>query len=197
MVCGYDDFKTPSIKVDIPFGTRIQIYGKNGSGKTTFIKTLLNKIKPISGEVYIGNDVKFGYISQDSLETESINLSIYDYLSQDTEIDKSMLFNILNKFHIAYEDKDKPYLSLSPGQRTRVNLAKLAINKINTLILDEATNHLDIEAIHVLEEVIDTFNGTIISISHNRVFNEHLKPDVVLNIEDASLTYPDKKSKKK
>ena len=87
-------------------------------------------------------------------------------------------------------------MTLSPGQRTRVNLAKLAINKINTLILDEATNHLDIEAIHVLEEVIDTFNGTIISISHNRAFNEHLKPDVVLNIEDASLTYPDKKSKK-
>ena len=197
LVCGYDDFKTPSIKVDIPFGTRIQIYGKNGSGKTTFIKTLLNEIKPISGKVYIGNDVKFGYISQDSLETESANLSIYDYLSQDTDIDKSMLFNILNKFHIAYEDKDKPYLSLSPGQRTRVNLAKLAINKINTLILDEATNHLDIEAIHVLEEVIDTFNGTIISISHNRAFNEHLNPDVVLNIENASLTYPDKKSKKK
>lgn len=196
LICGYDDFKTASIKVDIPFGTRIQIYGKNGSGKTTFIKTLLNEIKPISGKVYIGNNVKFGYISQDSLATESANLSIYDYLSQDTDIDKSMLFNILNKFHIAYEDKDKPYLSLSPGQRTRVNLAKLAINKINTLILDEATNHLDIEAIHVLEEVIDTFNGTIISISHNRAFNEHLKPDVVLNIEDASLTYPDKKVKK-
>ncbi len=197
LICGYDDFKTASIKVDIPFGTRIQIYGKNGSGKTTFIKTLLNEIKPISGKVYIGNDVKFGYISQDSLATESANLSIYDYLSQDTDVDKSMLFNILNKFYIAYEDKDKPYLSLSPGQRTRVNLAKLAINKINTLILDEATNHLDIEAIHVLEEVIDTFNGTIISISHNRAFNEHLKPDVVLNIEDASLTYPDKKVKKK
>ncbi len=192
LVCGYSNFKTPSIKMVIPFGTRIQIYGKNGSGKTTLIKTLLNEIKPVSGNVYIGPAVKFGYISQDSLETESANLSIYDYLSQGIDVDKSMLFNILNKFHIAYEDKEKPYLSLSPGQRTRVNLAKLAINKINTLILDEATNHLDAEAINVLEEVIDTFNGTIISISHNRKFNEHLNPDVILNIENASLTYPDK-----
>lgn len=197
LICGYDDFCTPAIKIDIPFGTRVQIYGKNGSGKTTFIKTLLNEVEPISGKIHIGNDVKIGYISQDSLEDDSSDLSIYEYLSQDSDIDKSMLFNILNKFHINYEDKDKAYSSLSPGQRTRVNLAKLAINNINTLILDEATNHLDIEAIHVLEEVITTFNGTIISISHNRLFNKCLAPDIVLNIEDATLTYPDNIDKKK
>lgn len=197
LVCGYKDFHTPAIKVDIPFGTRIQIFGKNGSGKTTFIKTLLKEIPPIEGNMYIGNDVKIGYISQDSLDDDSSDLSIYEYLSQDSDIDKSMLFNILNKFHINYDDKDKPYSSLSPGQRTRVNLAKLAINEINTLILDEATNHLDIEAIHILEEVIATFNGTIISISHNRAFNNCLAPDVILNIEDATLTYPDKIDKKK
>jgi ATP-binding cassette subfamily F protein 3 len=197
VVCGYDDFHTPNIKLDIPFGSRIQICGSNGSGKTTLIKTLLGKIEPISGSVLIGNDVKMGYISQDSLDSESCENSICDYLSQNSDIDKSMLFNIITKFHISYDDKDKKYSLLSPGERTRVNLAKLAINRVNVLILDEATNHLDIEAIHVLQEVVDTFEGTIISISHNRVFNEHLKPDTVLNIEDGSLLYPDYNSLKK
>lgn len=197
VVCGYDDFHTAKIKLDIPFGSRIQVYGSNGSGKTTLIKTLLGNLKPISGKILIGKDVKIGYISQDSLENEMSENTVYDYLSKDNNIDKSMLFNILNKFHINYDDKDKKYNLLSPGERTRVNLARLAINKINTLILDEATNHLDIEAIHVLEEVIDSFEGTIISISHNRTFNQHLKPDTILNIEDGSLSYPNYENVKK
>lgn len=189
LVCGYNTFTTPPIDLDIPFGTRLNVHGKNGSGKTTFIKTLLGEIPVLSGKVTIGNDVKIGYISQDSLEKEKIDCSIYEYLSKDTDVDKSKLFNILNKFHIDYEDRDKTYSTLSPGQRTRVNLAKLAINEINTLLLDEATNHLDIEAIHVLEEVIENFNGTIISISHNRSFNEVLNPNMNLDIGTGNITY--------
>lgn len=197
LVCGYDKAITPPIKIDIPFGSRVQINGSNGSGKTTFIKTLLEDIEPISGKVIIGNGVKIGYISQDSLEADEVECSIYDYLTKDSDIDKSMLFNILTKFHISYDDRDKLYISLSPGQRTKVNLAKLAINKINTLILDEATNHLDLEAIKVLEEVIDSFDGTIISISHNRAFNKHLNPNMILDIKTGILTYQDEYSKKK
>ena len=196
LVCGYDNFKTVPISIDIPFGTRVNVQGKNGTGKTTFIKTLLGENKPLDGKIIIGNEVKIGYISQDSLDSDDITYSIYDYLSKDMEIDKSLLFNILNKFHIDYEDKDKLYKTLSPGQRTRVNLAKLAINEINTLILDEATNHLDIEAIHVLGEVIESFNGTIISISHNRTYNDVLNADIYLNIETGALSYPDTTLKK-
>ncbi len=191
LVCGYDSFSTPPIDLVIPFGTRLNIYGKNGSGKTTFIKTLLGELPPLNGKVFIGNDVKIGYISQDSLAGEDVNYSIYEYLSKDTDVDKSMLFNILNKFHIDYDERDTVYSTLSPGQRTRVNLAKLAINETNTLILDEATNHLDVEAIHVLEEVIENFNGTIISISHNRAFNEVLNPNMNLDIHTGNITYAD------
>lgn len=197
LVCGYDSFSTPPIDLDIPFGTRLNIHGKNGSGKTTFIKTLLGEIPPLNGEVSIGNDVKIGYISQDSLDKENIDDSIYEYLSKDTDVDKSMLFNILNKFNIDYNEKDKAYSTLSPGQRTRVNLAKLAINETNTLILDEATNHLDVEAIHVLEEVIESFNGTIISISHNRAFNEVLNPNMNLDIHTGNITYSNSLDSKK
>ena len=189
LVCGYENFSTPPVSIDIPFGTRINIQGRNGTGKTTFIKTILGEIPAISGNISIGNEVKAGYISQDSLDTEETECSVYEYLSKGTDTDKSVLFYILNKFHINYDDKDKPFSSLSPGQRTRVNLAKLAINETNTLILDEATNHLDIEALRVLEEVIESFNGTIISISHNRSFNKILNADVNLNIETGKITY--------
>ncbi len=197
LICGYECFSTPPVSIDIPFGTRLNIQGKNGTGKTTFIKTLLGEIPALSGTVSIGNEVKVGYISQDSLDVEDTDCSVYEYLSKGTDTDKSMLFNILNKFHINYDDKDKTFSSLSPGQRTRVNLAKLAINETNTLILDEATNHLDTEAIQVLEEVIESFNGTIISISHNRSFNEILKADVNLNIETGTIKYNSSKLIKK
>lgn len=168
-------------------GIRVNVQGKNGTGKSTFIKTLLGENKPLDGKIIIGNEVKIGYISQDSLEANNINCSIYDYLSNDIEVDKSILFNVLNKFHINYDDRDKLYKDLSPGQRTRVNLAKLAINEINTLVLDEATNHLDVEAINILEEVIESFNGTIISISHNRKFNDVLNADIYLNVENGNI----------
>lgn len=191
LVCGYNTFCTPAISIDIPFGTILCIQGKNGTGKTTFIKTLLKEIPALSGNILVGNDVKIGYISQDSLDNENTDYTVYEYLVKDVDIDKSKVFNILNKFHINYEDKDKIFATLSPGQRTRINLAKLAINDTNTLILDEATNHLDIEAIHILEEVIKSFNGTIISISHNRAFNKVLNADIILDIETGTLTYED------
>lgn len=196
LICGYNNFKTPSIRIDIPFGTRVLISGKNGSGKTTFIKTIIKEKKPLSGAIYIGRDVKIGYISQDTLDDKD-NLSIKDYLMKDSDIEESKLFKILDKFHIKYDDKDKLYLELSPGERTRINLAKLAINKINTLILDESTNHLDKEGIDMLKDVINSFEGTIISVSHNRDFNENLNNDVTLNIEDGTLVYKDKKVKLK
>ncbi len=200
LVCGYKDFSTPSLNLNIPFGTRLCISGKNGSGKSTFIKTLLNIIPCISGTINIGNEVKMGYISQDSLDGNSVDFTVYEYLVSNIDTNKSTIFNLLNKFHIKYDDKDKLFSSLSPGERTRVNLAKLAINETNVLVLDEATNHLDIEAINVLEQAVESFTGTIISISHNRAFNDILNADMTLNIETGSLTYKEisncKKKKK-
>ena len=104
--------------------------------------------------------------------------------------------NIWKTSVINYDDKDKKYSTLSPGERTRVNLVKIALNKINILILDEITNHLDKEAIDLIYELVQGYNGTIISISHNRKFNDILNANIELNIENGSIKYLDNQKRK-
>ncbi len=189
LICGYDNFSTPLINMVIEFGDRIEIMGGNGSGKSTLINTIMGRIKPISGDVVIGNDAKIGYISQDTLEVNSDD-TVLEWLTKGIEdYDLSFIFTLLDKFNFSYDDRDKKYKNLSPGERTRINLAKLALNKINILILDEVTNHLDKEAIDLIYELISSFEGTIISISHNRKYNEILNPNIVLDISNGSLVY--------
>ena len=189
LVCGYENFKTNKINLNIPFGMRVRIDGKNGTGKSTFIKTLLSKIDKVSGDIIKGNEVKFGYISQDTL-IEDNNKTIYEYLTEGIdEVNNGLLFTVLDKFNISYEDRNKKYSKLSPGERTRVNLAKLSIDEVNVLILDEITNHLDMEALNLIYDMLCSFKGTIISISHNRKFNEILSPDITYNISSSKIEY--------
>lgn len=182
LVCGYKNFKTKSLSVVIPFKSKVRINGKNGSGKTTLVKTIVNEIKPISGEIILGTKVNIGYISQNTLNDS--DQSIIEYITNNQkEIDYTKLYTLLDKLNIKYENKDKKYYKLSPGERTRVNIAKLIINNINVLILDEITNHLDKEALELIYELINTFNGTIISISHNRKFNEILNANITIDLD--------------
>ncbi|MCQ2978883.1 MAG: ATP-binding cassette domain-containing protein, partial [Clostridia bacterium] len=183
LVCGYENFKTKELTLTIPFGSRLNVKGVNGSGKSTLIKTIIGEIKPISGILEVGSDIKFGYISQDSLIKDT-GETVYKYLTKDIDKpDEGAIFTILDKFHIPFEERNKPFSVLSPGERTRVNLASLAINQINVLVLDEATNHLDFEAQELLVETLDNFNGTIINISHNSSFTKKLNPTLEINLE--------------
>ena len=196
LVCGYENFKTNKINLNIPFGIRVRIDGKNGTGKSTFIKTLLSRIDKVSGNIIKGNEVKFGYISQDTL-IEDNNKTIYEYLTDGiNEVNNGLLFTVLDKFNISYEDRNKKYSKLSPGERTRVNLAKLSIDEVNVLVLDEITNHLDMEALNLIYDMLGSFKGTIISISHNRKFNEILSPDITYNISSSKIEYKENSRKK-
>lgn len=196
LVCGYENFKTNKINLNIPFGIRVRIDGKNGTGKSTFIKTLLSKIDKVSGNIIKGNEVKFGYISQDTL-IEDNNKTIYEYLTDGiNEVNNGLLFTVLDKFNISYEDRNKKYSKLSLGERTRINLAKLSIDEVNVLVLDEITNHLDMEALNLIYDMLGSFKGTIISISHNRKFNEILSPDITYNISSSKIEYKENSRKK-
>lgn len=197
LICGYSTFKTSKINLEIPFGKRVIISGKNGSGKTTLIQTIIGNIPAIEGEILIGSKVNFGYLSQNTFDLNN-NLSIHEYLTEGIDdIDNGLLFTMLDKLNISYDDKDKLYNNLSPGERARVNIVKLALKKINILLLDEVTNHLDMEAIKIISGIIENFEGTIISISHNRRFNQLLNADYIYNIETNTIEYTNNDTKKK
>lgn len=189
LICGYDSFRTPQLNLKIPFGSKVKVCGSNGSGKTTFIKTILGQLRPIYGAVKFGNDAKIGYISQNTLEINDNN-SILSYVVKDTdEKDYGKIFTLFDKMGFDYEDKDKIYSSLSPGERTRVNIMKLVLDSINVLVLDEVTNHLDKEGLDIVYELINSYPGTIISISHNRKYNDILKEDIEINVENGISIY--------
>lgn len=197
LICGYDKFQTVPLNLNIDFGSKISIVGPNGSGKTTFIKTILGLIKPIEGNIVIGNDVKIGYISQDTI-IDNKDISVFEFITSGLdEINRSLVFTLLNNFGFDYDNRDKKYLELSPGQRTRVNLVKIALHKINVLILDEITNHLDKEALDLIYELVESYPGTIISISHNRKYNEILDADYSLDISTGNIEYLKNNTQKK
>ena len=185
LICGYDKgFQTEPISFDCNFGQKIVIIGDNGSGKTTFLKTLMKEQKPISGNIDIGSALKIGYIAQDTKENTDLPIDEYIKESIDYENlqDKSMIYTVMKQFNFSYDDRGKKYSELSPGERTRIHLAIFSMLDINTLILDEPTNHLDIEALEALEEVLENFEGTVIAISHDREFIEKICPDKILEM---------------
>lgn len=125
------------------------------------------------------------------------NTSVYDFIIDGIEnVNFTLIFTLLNNFGFKYDDRNKKYSELSPGQRTRVNLAKIALHKINVLILDEITNHLDKEALDLIYELVESYTGTIISISHNRKYNEILNADYSLDIATGNIDYLHNNTKK-
>ena len=190
LVSGYHNgFKTEPINLYIKFGERIVITGDNGSGKSTFLKTLIGEQKQIEGQTYIGNGIKIGYISQDTKEqnNESIEEYVMNSLKNQKIDDSSIIYTVLNQFNFDYEERKKKYSILSPGERTRLKLAIFSLEDINTLILDEPTNHLDIEALEAIEEVLKDFNGTVIAISHDRQFIKNIYPNKILEFTKGKI----------
>ena len=102
--------------------------------------------------------------------------------------DKSKVYTTLAQFNFTYEDRQKKYAMLSPGERTEALLAIFSLLDINALVFDEPTNHLDIEALESLEEVISSFDGTVIAISHDREFIGKVHPDKMYKMENGTLT---------
>ena len=190
LVSGYENgFKNEPVTTSIEYGDRLVIMGNNGSGKSTFLRTLIGKQKPISGEQNIGSGVKIGYLAQDT--KENTNETIEDYFKKSINYasleDKSLIYTVLKQFNFDYEERAKKYSMLSPGERTRLKLAIFSMQDINTLVLDEPTNHLDIEALEAIEEVLKDFDGTVIAISHDREFIKNISPTKILKFSNGKV----------
>lgn len=175
-----------NINLEINKGEKIAFVGKNGEGKSTLAKIIVNEIE-YEGMTHYGYNVKYGYYAQnqsDFLDGEkSVLQSVEDSIKGETNIKAR---DILGSFLFTKDDVDKKVSVLSGGERARVALCKLLLSPINFLIMDEPTNHLDMYSIDILKKALLNFDGTLIIISHDRSFLNGLT-NKVFEFKDKSI----------
>lgn len=158
------------IDLTITSGERIALIGSNGSGKSTYVKTLLGlQDMEHSGEVIIGPSVKVGYLPQ-IISFENDNQTLLECFKYESAVNEQRARQILATFQFYKEDVNKMVKNLSGGERIRLRLASLLQQNVNCLVFDEPTNHIDIPTKEVLEKAIENFDGTVIFVSHDRYF---------------------------
>lgn len=176
------------VNLTIEKGRRIGIVGANGTGKSTFLKTIMGSIPSISGSVELGVNTIVAYFDQ-QFEALNNDLSVYEEFSlsfpEKSELEKR---SCLASFMFFEEDIQKKISVLSGGEIVRLQLCKIVYSKANFLILDEPTNHLDIYSKEKLEEVLQDYPGTILFVSHDRYFIKKLA-DAIIDFDDHNTYY--------
>ena len=164
--------------MDIARGEKVSFVGRNGEGKSTMIKAILGEIE-VSGDCELGHNVKVGYFAQNQAALLDPELTVFQTVDEVAKGDvRTQIKNILGRFMFAGDDIDKKVSVLSGGEKTRLAMVKLLLEPVNLLILDEPTNHLDIKSKDVLKEALQSFDGTLILVSHDRDFLQGLSKKV-------------------
>lgn len=155
-------------------GEKVAFVGKNGEGKSTLVKCIMNEI-PFTGSLKIGHNVQIGYFAQNQAQLLDEELTVFDTIDQVATGDMRLRINdLLGAFMFGGETSEKKVKVLSGGERSRLAMIKLLLEPVNLLILDEPTNHLDMPSKDVLKEAIKVFDGTAIIVSHDREFLDGL-----------------------
>ena len=155
-------------------GEKVAFVGKNGEGKSTLVKCIMNEI-PFTGELKIGHNVKIGYFAQNQAQLLDESISVFDTIDRVAVGDiRTKIRDILGAFMFGGEASDKKVKVLSGGEKTRLAMIRLLLEPVNLLILDEPTNHLDMKTKDILKQAIKDFNGTVIVVSHDREFLDGL-----------------------
>lgn len=189
---GYDEnnILIDNLTFDLSRGEKFLIVGENGVGKSTLLKLIMNYLKPISGEITINDKTEIGYYAQ---EHELLNneLTILENFKE-FNLSKNELRSFLGNFLFSGDDVFKKVTYLSPGERSRVALAKLALTGANLLILDEPTNHLDPQTQEIIANTFRSFEGTMLVVSHNVDFVNNLGIERMLMLPSGEIRYYDK-----
>jgi ATPase subunit of ABC transporter with duplicated ATPase domains len=180
-------FRLGPVDLDLAWGERVVLTGRNGSGKSTLIAALLGELPLVAGERRIGPSVVTGSIDQarTALDRDEPLVAAFRRASGLLEEPARTL---LAKYGLHAEHVARSPGSLSPGERSRAELALLSARNTNLIVLDEPTNHLDLAAIEPLEEALSSYAGTLLVVTHDRRFLERLEPDRVLALSNSSLT---------
>lgn len=174
--------------LQIHYGEKIALIGKNGTGKSTLLKIIMNEDCEYTGEIKIGQSVNIGYIPQE-IKFEDNSQTILNFFEQFDNRNETEIRTSLAKYMFRGNDVFKKVSSLSGGEKVRLILAKLLKQNINFLILDEPTNHIDIETRELLEEAIKEYSGTVLFVSHDRYFINNLAERIVEVKEKRFFSY--------
>ncbi len=191
----YDKNSEHNIINDLSFelfkGEKFLIVGENGIGKSTLLKLIVGQLTPDSGEIIIPNKTDIGYYAQEHELLDNEKTIVDNF--KDIDISQRNLRSVLGRFLFFGDDVYKKVGVLSPGERSRVALAKLSLKGANLLILDEPTNHLDPDTQMIIADVFKDFNGTMLIVSHNPEFVDNLGVERTLLLPSGKISYYDKK----
>ena len=163
-----------NVNLSIRRGEKVAFVGRNGEGKSTLVKCIMNEI-PFDGHLKVGHNVQIGYFAQNQAQLLDEELTVFETIDRVARGDiRLRINNILGAFMFGGEASDKKVKVLSGGERSRLAMIRLLLEPVNLLILDEPTNHLDMVSKDVLKEAIKAFDGTAIIVSHDREFLDGL-----------------------
>ncbi|MCH3960904.1 MAG: ABC-F family ATP-binding cassette domain-containing protein [Solobacterium sp.] len=173
LAIGYDHVLT-EVTMKMRRGDRIAVIGPNGTGKSTFVKTLMELIPSLGGSFLFGHQIEKGYFDQQLAQFSSGKTVLEEVWDDYPELDRTAVRSVLGQFLFSADDVFKSVDVLSGGEKVRLSFAKLLLQHSNLLILDEPTNHLDIPGKEALEQALKGFSGTILFVSHDRYFIQQL-----------------------
>ena len=179
LAVGYTMPIVKDLDFKIKRGERVFIVGPNGCGKSTLIKTIIGSLDSLSGKLSVGYNVVVGYYDQENQNLTEENTALDEIWNAYPSMKEAEVRGTLASFRFFGDDVYKKVSMLSGGERARLTLAKLILSHMNLLILDEPTNHLDIASKEALEDALLGFDGTIITVSHDRYFIDKLATRII------------------
>ena len=188
---GYDHMLFNDLSLIVEAGEKIAIIGENGIGKTTLLRCLAQDLSPKHGQVKWAEKAKLGYFAQDHATDFDTDLNLFDWMKQFAQVgdDDQVMRSMLGRLLFPGEDFKKSVKVLSGGEKGRMLFGKLMLGRHNVLLMDEPTNHMDMESIEALNTALDQYKGTLFFVSHDREFVSSLATRILEIRADGVIDY--------